>query len=167
MNKPSNRLFRVNFREQDQNMHRINKFALSITAAVAVTLAASGCAHHTAANAPPPSVQNTAASFQPYVMVNQPPPPAPKVAIPGHRTLRLVKNNSRVYLADKYGHAYEVGRDSRGNVYPVYQDTVTNQYFPLYYDRDRDSYYRVACNDGSYYRNYVDDPDGRPRTISR
>jgi hypothetical protein len=106
-------------------------------------------------------VANVPQSFQPYIVINKTPPKPAKVTH-RHRKLHLVQHASSYYLADDDNHYYPVGRDAQGDLYPAYQDSSTHSLLPLYYDPDRDRYFRTASDeDGHYYRNYVGDPGDR------
>jgi hypothetical protein len=111
---------------------------------------------------PPPATEKVAA-YQGYYFKQQPAPIPQETAVRkhhGHRYLHIVIRDHHCYLADNYGDYYNTGRDNNGDVYPVYQDPGTGADYPLYYDNNRDSYYRCVDNgDQGYYRNYVGDPD--------
>lgn len=137
-----------------------------------VILLVVGCSHHApSASAPPAAVPGTPVAgqaappagqdFQPYTLIPQP-APKPAVVTPRHRVLHLAVRADHPYLVDSDGHAYQVGRDAQGHLYPVYRDKVTGAAYPLYYDNARDRLYRVArADNGHFYHGYVGDPDDR------
>ncbi len=143
--------------------------APATTAAPAPTMAAAPAPEPTT-TAPAPNgaavtpASATAAvpqSFQPYVVVKQP-PPKPKHVVHAHRKLHLVQHSDQYYLADDYGHDYYAARDEHGDLYPAYRDPDSGQTLPLYYDPARDRYFRCAeDDDGHFYRGYVGDPNDR------
>ena len=157
-------------------------YALRLNLLVSASLAAlAGCAARQAstpapisapiavAPSPPPvpSVTPTTApppaeTFKPYTVLPTL-PPKPKTAARRHKTLHLAQYHRHYYLTDDHQARYDVGRDDRGDLYPVYHERESNQDYPLYYDEERDRYYRVVRDEEKhcYYRGYVDDPSDR------
>ena len=163
---------------------KIHAVTLTLTA-LAAALAAGGCSHApsnaAAGTSQPAPIQSaSAAAFNPTVtpppataadnpcysfqQTPAPVPPAtPAVTKESHRYLHVVYRNKYCYLVDRYGHYYDSGRTNTGEIYPVYQDPVTDAVYPLYYDDRRDNYYRCVDNTSEngvpsgYYRNYIGD----------
>jgi hypothetical protein len=152
-------------------MKRAIGLSLAASAGLATVGLLAGCSHGGSSSAPPPAspaspaattatASAAASTFQPYVLVNQPPPKPSAPVTHKCRTLTVTHYQGKVYLADQEGHYYQAGRDSAGRLCPVYDDPVTHQYYPLYYDQERDKYYRVLHEDnGDTYACYVGDPD--------
>ncbi|MBV9851767.1 MAG: hypothetical protein JO250_19030 [Armatimonadetes bacterium] len=156
-------------------MSRGWKAIIALLSLASVPLGLAGCGQHQSpsssplsatplvAGSPalPPAAAPTTTPFQPYALVNQP-PPKPPVVTHRHRVLHLTRRGRQVYLADSDGHYYHVGRDRRGRIFPTYTDPATHAVYPLYYDSARDRLYRLArSDDGHFYRGYVDDPANR------
>jgi hypothetical protein len=171
------------------------KYAAALATVLVSSLLATGCSHSpTASQSPqalpaqsvansvpapafnptvvPPAATAADASAPQYTFEQQPapvPPPTVNVEQHRHRYLHIVMRGGQPYLADNYDHYYNTGRTSAGQLYPVYQDPNTAAVYPLYYDEQRDDYYRCVDNapdsDGQddapagYYRNYIGDPD--------
>jgi len=106
---------------------------------------------------PPPQV---AASANTIEVVHKL-PPIPPHATPRHKRLHLVKYEDKYWLQDVDHHCYIAARDGSGHFYPAcYDESGAGTVYPLYYDSDRDDYYR-ACSDhdNHHFRCYEDEPD--------
>jgi hypothetical protein len=109
-----------------------------------------------AQNVPPP--QQVASSANAVEVIKSLPPKPPHVTH-RHKTLHLVKYQDHYYLQDADEHLYNAARDNQGHYYPACTDSTTQAVYPLYYDPDRDDYYRASSDqEGHYFRCYEDEP---------
>jgi hypothetical protein len=94
-----------------------------------------------------------------YQLVDQL-PPAPATTTQACRELTLVHHSDGCYLCARNGQCYHAARDANGSLYPVEYDH--GQCHRLYYDRERDCYYRVAkVEGGRFYRHYCGERTAR------
>src|SRR4051794_14115001 len=137
-------------------------------ALLAATALLAGCSHAPSApmagvaSAPgSPAAPAAPEAFEPYTLVDHL-PPKPKTVTRAHRNLQLVQRREGYYLVSRDGRCYQAGRDEQGHLYPVYHDSATRRDHRLYYDSDRDTYYRVGRDgSGRSYRCYEGEKQGR------
>src|SRR5262249_45385532 len=86
-------------------------------------------------------------------------PPAPAHPVQRHRRLPPVQQSRKFVVIDDFGRTFAAGRDSFGNLVPVFFDQVSGTSVPVFFDPARDVFF-VLLRDttGRFFRCIQDPP---------